>query len=150
MKITKTLTTFLFAIVILTNANAQTKEPDIKAELFNLLKSKHDYEKVAMLLSEEDAEPNKDIYIKTYSKIKENKDKVLSYIDTAITVDRDTLSKKVTWYKYKNPMSSSFDPENRISYLTYFKIVKYSLENQKNIFPPLSEIPFDTAYESNR
>lgn len=82
-------------------------------------------------------------YLSSYAKIKANKDSVLSYINHSLTANKAALSKKVVWYKYQNPSSSFFDPKNRISLLTYFKIVKYSLENKKDLLAPLSEIPFN-------
>ena len=138
----KTLIIFLFAFSILTNVNAQTNSPDPKTELLNLLKNKHDYERKLSLGKKFNPEPYRTQYLKAFAGIKGNKGKVLSYINSSLKVDSIALSNEFVFYKYESPLSSFNDVKNRITLLTYFKIVKYSLENSKDILPSLSEISF--------
>jgi hypothetical protein len=161
----KTLIVFLFALSMFTNVNAQitgsglstpampaknaqTNSPDIKTELLNLLKSKHDYEKVIVLnksfKTKQDPSSSKENYVRSFAKIKENKAKILAYINNALRNDTTELNKKIVSYTYKAPYSSIIDYKSVFSYSTYFKIIKYSLMNQKDSLPPLSEISFIT------
>ena len=155
----KTLIVFLFALSMFRNVNAQINSSalsipsmsakvnapriilDIKTELLNLLKSKHDYERRLSVSTGVDPEPYRIKYMESFARIKKHKTGVLSYIDNSLRDDTTVLDKKFVFYNYQSPISSSIG-KNMISYLTYFKIIKYTLENQKEILPPLSEISF--------
>lgn len=136
----KTLITVLFSFFLLTNVNAQTGNSDSKTDLLNLLKSKHNYER--MLSIGKDTARYKSIYSQACTRIKANEEKVLSYINNSLKFDSTTLSNELVDYMYVNPVSSVHDIKNRISLSAYFKIVKYSLENSRQILPRLAEISF--------
>jgi hypothetical protein len=136
----KTLIVFLFVIGMVTNATAQTNSPDIKTGILNLLESKHDYERRLSLRDERRVLPYKTKYIESFARIKENKSQVLLYINNALKADTTDLSKEFVYYEWENPFSSVNDVKNRISLLTYFKIVRSSLEGSKDMLPLLREV----------
>lgn len=129
----KSFCILLLVICTVSVANAQSP----KEKLLSLLKSKHDYERMRSLKAKD---ANKEKYDKSYALIKQDKKNIISYIDSALKTDAPALSKKFIDYEYNNPLSSRMNLENIISQLTYFKIVKYSLENSKVILPPISEV----------
>ena len=120
------------------DSNAQTKSLDPKQELLNLLKSKHDFERVSYY-NEENAIPLNTKYQESFAKLKKNKHKIITYIDKALKVDSQALAREFVLYDYKSPASS--EPLILMSFLTYYKIIKYSLAISRSALPQLSEIP---------
>lgn len=137
----KTLIFFLFTICMITESNAQNSSVDPHKELLNLLTSKHDYERNLAVRNNKDLPSFKTKYNQSYTKIKGNKAKIILYIDKALKENASSLSKEFIFYQFPNPLSSNVDPNNRLSLLSYFKLVKYSLENSKTVLPALSEVP---------
>jgi len=133
----KTIIIILLAICTFGDSSAQTP----KQELLDLLNSKHNYERVQASRKKNNISAVKTKYLESYTKVKGNKRKILSYIDDALKSDATALKKEFIFYNYQDPLSSTFEPENRISLFNYFKIVKYSLENSKASLPPLKEVP---------
>ncbi|MFH6991754.1 hypothetical protein [Flavobacterium sp. FlaQc-48] len=131
---------FLFVICIFIDSHSQSKSFTAKEGLMNLLTSKHQYER-ALHFNKNKASEFKIKYTQAYQKINADKREIIAYIDNALKTDAVTLSKRSTFYNYENPLSSYSDPKNIISWKTYLKIVKESLEKSKNILPTLSEIP---------
>lgn len=136
----KTFLIIVFSLCILTKINAQPGNSDTKIDLLNLLKSKHNYER--MLSIGKDTAYYKSMYSKAFTGIKVNEEKVLSYINHSLKFDSTALSKEFVDYVYVNPVSSVHNIKNRISLSAYFKIVKYSLVNSSQILPRLAEISF--------
>lgn len=135
----KTIILFLFAICICTYLNGQTKNFNSKQELLNLLKSKHDYERLLITSrNRENALPFKTKYEEPYAKVLGSKRKIIEYIDNSLKVNEQALSEEFIFYQYHDPFSSKFDKNNRISLATYYKLIKFSLETSKVALPELS------------
>jgi hypothetical protein len=130
----------LFSICFFTHSNAQTKSLDAKQELLDLLKSKHDWERAGY--GSEKKASFKTKYEESYAKIQGNRDSIIVYIDKALKVDAQALTKEFIYYDYWNPAMSVVHPKSRMSLLTYYKIVKYSLDDSRIKLPYLSDIPF--------
>lgn len=146
----KTIILILFSICMFSNSNAQTKSLGTKQELLNLLKSKHDYERLMTTRDKEKALRFKTKYEDSYAEVRGSKRKIIKYIDNSLKVDSQELSKEIVFYNYQSPASSFIDFKNRMSLLTYYKIIKYSLKTSKSTLPQLSEIPFITHYHAKK
>ncbi|HEY0670480.1 MAG TPA: hypothetical protein VGD22_20015 [Sphingobacteriaceae bacterium] len=137
----KTFLVIVSSLCILTKINAQPGNSDTKTDLLNLLKSKHNYERM-LSIGKDTGQSYKARYCKAFTAIKVNQEKVLSYINYSLKFDSTALSKEFVDYVYVNPVSSVHNIKNRISLLGYFKIIKYSLENSEEILPRSTEILF--------
>lgn len=149
----KILIVLLFAIAAAMPVNAQTEVKTFKTDLLNLLEAKHDYEKQMWMSKQrnkqDDLEQSKEAavysekYMELYRHIRDMKDHYIAYIDQSIDSETPDLGARYTMYDYQIPISSRIRPGNFMTHLTYFKIVKYSLENDIDRLPTLSEIPFE-------
>lgn len=146
----KTIILILFSICMFLHSNAQIKSLGTKQELLNLLKSKHDYERLMTTRNKDNALPFKTKYEDSYAEVRGNKRKIIKYIDNSLKVDSQELSKEVVFYNYQSPASSFIDFRNRMSLLTYYKVIKYSLKTSKSTLPQLSEIPFLNHYHAKK
>ena len=136
----KAIILVLFFICLFSDSNAQTKSLDPKQELLDLLKSKHDWE--GAIYGRKEKASFKTKYEESYAKIQGNKHRIIIYTENAIKVDSQALSKEFIHYDYWNPAMSVVHPKSRMSLLTYYKIVKYSLDSSRITLPYLSDIPF--------
>lgn len=127
----------LLVFACLPNIHAQMGESDLKSELLALLKSKHDYEKFTRINAEKGV-LYKEKYTQSFARVVDNQESYLAYINRAIK-DDETLSKRYVFYDYQSPLSSRVDPKNVITQLVYFKVVKYCLENKKDLLPEISD-----------
>lgn len=135
---------FLLSFCTIVFAKAQSNNMDSQAALMGLIEKKHNFEKTSNLeknsKNAEKISNYKTQYETAYGDIIKNKSKILSFIKTSLESDKKNLSNKFLNYNYKNPLSSYIDPKNVISFLTYYKIVEYSLKNNKDQLPSLLEI----------
>jgi|GEM_PF-3333693 len=122
-------------------ANAQITPVALKTQLMNLVKAKHDFERVSYA-TKLDSAPSKDKYLVALNDMIKNRDSIITAIDQLLITDSVSLNEAKLPYVWINPVSSYFDYKNLISHSYYFKIVKYCLEKKMSALPRLKDVPF--------
>ncbi len=150
----KTIFGYILIVICLwsinVKANREIKDDEVRARIFDLVKLKHEYERMLYRARiYKVLEPAKTIEAKDkyFSAVKEVSSRstrkvYLSYLDRSIENSSDSLSKKVVLYEYQDPLSSYFDKYKMVSYLDYLRVVRYSLFQVKSdSLVSLDEVP---------